>query len=254
MEDIVVQFIEYTGECEGISDSIIITRVVDGKGGVNYELRPYNGQFIRNSDPSGSLEVQAIRIDGVNEIKLRAGLPAGMSAPQIHVQSGSTYLTLNDASLSGFVKGLQPGTTGSGELNYNAIFNRDSIDGQLNLYLIPSGSDTPSASILTVLTLTDLQDGLDAGVVLYDVDTFTINPRLETNFTPTFSSATASFFRRGRFDEPISCSIEVYPSMSINKDFTPEYWINYITHSCNPDISVVAYDAIGNIITSSLDA
>ena len=254
LEDIVVQFIEYTGECEGISDSIIITRVVDGKGGVNYELRPYNGQFIRNSDPSGSLEVQAIRIDGVNEIKLRAGLPAGMSAPQIHVQSGSTYLTLNDASLSGFVKGLQPGTTGSGELNYNAIFNRDSIDGQLNLYLIPSGSDTPSASILTVLTLTDLQDGLDAGVVLYDVDTFTINPRLETNFTPTFSSATASFFRRGRFDEPISCSIEVYPSMSINKDFTPEYWINYITHSCNPDISVVAYDAIGNIITSSLDA
>ena len=254
MEDIVVQFIEYTGECEGVSDSIIVTRVVDGKGGVNYELRPYNGQFIRNSDPSGSLEVQAIRIDGVNEIKLRSGLPAGRSAPQIHIQSGSTYLTLNDASQSGFVKGLQPGTTGSGELNYNAIFNRDSIDGQLTLYLIPSGSPVPSASILTVLTLTDLQDGLDAGVVLYDADAFTINPRLQTTFTPSFSSATASFFRRGRFDNPISCSIEVYPSMSINKDFTPEYWVQYVTHSCDTDISVVAYDEIGNIIPSRENA
>jgi hypothetical protein len=254
LEDIVVQFIEYTGECEGVSDSIIVTRVVDGKGGVNYELRPYNGQFIRNSDPSGSLEVQAIRIDGVNEIKLRSGLPAGRSAPQIHIQSGSTYLTLNDASASGFIKGLQPGTTGSGELNYNAIFNRDSIEGQLTLYLIPSGSPVPSASVLTVLTLTDLQDGLDAGVVLYDADTFTINPRLQTTFTPTFSSATASFYRRGKFVEPISCSIEVYPSMSINKDFVPEYWVQYVTHSSNPDISVVAYDEIGNIIPSRENA
>ncbi len=254
LEEIVVQYIEYTAECEGIEDSIIITRVIDGKGGVNYELRPYNGQFIRNSDPSGSLEVQAIRIDGVNEIKLRSGLPAGRSAPQIHVQSGSTYLTLNDASQSGFIKGLQPGTTGSGELNYNAIFNRDSIEGQLTLYLIPSGSPTPSASVLTVLTLTDLQDGLDAGVVLYDADNFTINPRLETQFRPTFSSATASFYRRGAFDNPISCSIEVYPSMSINRDFVPEYWVQYVTHSCNPDISVVAYDEIGNIIPSRANA
>jgi hypothetical protein len=254
LEEIVVQYIEYTAECEGVEDSIIITRVIDGKGGVNYELRPYNGQFIRNSDPSGSLEVQAIRIDGVNEIKLRAGLPAGRSAPQIHVQSGSKYLTLNDASASGFIKGLQPGTTGSGQLNYNAIFNRDSIEGQLTLYLIPSGSPVPSASVLTVLTLTDLQDGLDAGVVLYDVDTFTINPRLETKFRPTFTSATASFFRRGRFDEPISCSIEVYPSMSINEDFVPEYWVQYVTHSSNPDISVVAYDEIGNIIPSRANA
>jgi hypothetical protein len=250
LEEIVVQYIEYTVECEGVEDSIIITRVIDGKGGVNYELRPYNGQFIRNSDPSGSLEVQAIRIDGVNEIKLRGGLPAGRSAPQIHVQSGSKYLTLNAASASGFIKGLQPGTTGSGELNYNAIFNRDSIEGQLTLYLIPSGSPVPSASVLTVLTLTDLQDGLDAGVVLYDADTFTINPRLETKFKPIFSSATASFFRRGTFEAPISCSIEVYPSMSVNVDFIPEYWVNYITHSCNPDISVVAYDEIGNIIPS----
>ena len=250
LEEIVVQYIEYTAECEGVEDSIIITRVIDGKGGVNYELRPYNGQFIRNSDPSGSLEVQAIRIDGVNEIKLRSGLPAGRSAPQIHIQSGSTYLTLNDASQSGFIKGLQPGTTGSGELNYNAIFNRDSIDGQLTLYLIPSGSPTPSASVLTVLTLTDLQDGLDAGVVLYDADTFTINPRTQTKFTPIFASATASFYRRGKFDSPISCSIEVYPSMSINRDFTPEYWVQYVTHSCDSDISVIAYDEVGNIIPS----
>jgi hypothetical protein len=250
LEEIVVQYIEYTGECEGVTDSIVITRVLDGKGGVNYELRPYNGIYIRNSEPSSSLEVQAIRIDGVNEINLRSNLPAGQSATQIHVQSGSTYITLEEADTSGFINGLQPGTTGSGELNYNAIFNRDSIDGQLTLYIIPSGSENPSASILTTLTLTDLQDGLDAGVVLYDADTFTINPRTQTQFTPTFSSATASFYRRGTFENPISCSFEVFPSMSINDDWIPEYFMYFVTHSCDPDISVVAYDEFGNIIPS----
>ena len=250
LEEIVVQFIEYTGECEGVTDSIVVTRVIDGKGGVNYELRPYNGIFIRNADPSSSLEVQAIRIDGVNEINLRSNLPAGQSAPQIHIQSGSTYITLEDASTYGYINGLQPGTTGSGELNYNAIFNRDSIDGQLKLFLIPSGSENPSASILTTITLTDLQDGLDAGVVLFDTETFTINPRIQTEFTPTFTSATASFYRRGTFEAPISCSFEIYPSMSINQDWTPEYFMYFVTHSCNPDIGVVVYDEVGNIIPS----
>jgi hypothetical protein len=250
LEDIVVQFIEYTGECEGVSDSIIITRVIDGKGGVNYEIRPYDGTVIRNSDPSSSLEVQAIRIDGVNEIDLRSGLPAGRSNIKLHVQSGSKYITLSEASSSGWVKALKPGITGSGEIDYNAVFNRDSIEGQVTLYMLPVSQSNQSGSILTTLTLTDLQDGLDAGVVLYDADTFTINPRLETKFTPIFSSATASFFRRGTFEAPISCSIEVYPSMSINKDFVPEYWVQYVTHSCNPDISVIAYDEVGNIIPS----
>jgi hypothetical protein len=250
LEEIVVQFIEYTGECEGVSDSIVITRVIDGKGGVNYELRPYDGIFIRNSDPSSSLEVQAIRIDGVNEINLRSNLPAGQSSPQIHIQSGSTYITLEDADTKGFIKALEPGLTGSGELNYNAIFNRESIDGQLKLFLIPSGSTNPSASILTTITLTDLQDGLDAGVVLFDAETFTINPRLQTEFTPAFSSATASFYRRGTFEAPISCSFEIYPSMSINEDWIPEYFMYFVTHSCNPDISVVVYDEVGNIIPS----
>jgi hypothetical protein len=248
--EIVVQFIEYTAECEGVEDSIIITRVQDGKGGVNYEIRPYNGTVIRNSDASSSLEVQAIRIDGVNEIKLRSGLEDNRSDYQLFVQSGSTYITLQEASDRDFVRGLSAGTTGSGELNYNAQFNRDSIDGQRTVYLIPSSSTNLSSSIITALTLTDLQDGLDAGVVLFDAEAFTINPRTQTLFTPIFSSATASFYKRGTFENPISCSFEVYPSMSINADFVPEYWMYFITHSCDPNIGVVAYDEFGNIIPS----
>ncbi len=254
LEEIVVQFIEYTAECEGVEDTIIITRVIDGKGGVNYEIRPYNGTVIRNSDSASSLEVQAIRIDGVNEINLRNGLPAGRSNIKLHVQSGSKYITLSEASSSGWVRGLKPGVTGSGIIDYNAIFNRDSIDGQRTLYMIPVSQSNPSASILTALTLTDLQDGLDAGIVLYDADTFTINPRTQTKFTPIFASATASFFRRGTFDSPLSCSFEVYPSMSINEDFVPEYWVQYVTHSCDPTITVVAYDEFGNIIPSRANA
>jgi hypothetical protein len=254
LEEILVQYIEYTAKCEGVEDSIIITRVIDGKGGVNYEIRPYNGTVIRNSDSSSALEVQAIRIDGVNEINLRNGLPAGRSNIKLHVQSGSRYITLSEASGSGWVKGLKPGITGSGIIDYNAIFNRDSIDGQRTVYMIPVSQSNPSASILTAITLTDLQDGLDAGIVLYDADTFNINPRTENKFRPIFSSATASFFRRGQFDSPLSCSFEVYPSMSINNDFVPEYWIQYVTHSCDPTISVVAYDEAGNIIPSRANA
>ncbi len=249
-EDIPVQFIEFTGECEGVTDTIVITRVVDGKGGVNFEIRPYRGTTIRNNDPSGSLEVQAIRIDGINEINLRAGLPAGRSLVQMHVLSGSKYLLLSEASASGFLKGVYPGVSGSKELNYNATFNRDSIDGQRTIYLIPSSSLNYSASILTTLTLTDLLDGLDAGVFVYDNDTFTINPRLSTTFTPPSASATASFYRRGTNLYPISASVFVFPSMSINKDFVPEYWMYYYTSSVNADISVVATDDNNFIIPS----
>jgi hypothetical protein len=252
-DDIVVQFIEYTAAVEGVSDTIIITRVSDGKGGVNYEIRPYNGTVIRNSDASSSLEIQAVRIDGINEVNLQSGLPLGKSDFQLFVQSGSTYINLEKAKDDGFLLGLSQGVTGSGDINYNAIFNRDSIDGQITVYLIPSSSNNYSASILTSLTLTDLQDGLDAGVVLYDADTFSVNPspKLQTDFSrfiPVSSSVTASFYRRGTFENPISCSIEVYPSMSINSDFVAEYWVNYVTHSCDPNISVVAYNEFGNII------
>ena len=249
-EDIPVQFIEFTGECEGVTDTIVITRVVDGKGGVNFEIRPYRGTTIRNNDPSGSLEVQAIRIDGINEINLRAGLPSGRSLVQMHVLSGSKYLLLSEASASGFLKGVYPGVSGSKELNYNATFNRDSIDGQRTIYLIPSSSINYSASILTTLTLTDLLDGLDAGVFVYDNDTFTINPRLSNTFTPPSASATASFYRRGTNLYPISASVFVFPSMSINKDFVPEYWMYYYTSSVNADISVVATDDNNFIIPS----
>ena len=254
LEELVVQFIEYTVECEGVEDSMVITRVIDGKGGVNYEIRPYNGTVIRNSHPSSSLEIQAIRIDGVNEVLLQSGLPKGRSNTMLYVQSGSTYLTLQEASASQFIRGIRPGITGSKQVNYNAIFNRDSINGQLTIYMIPTGSTSPSSSILTALTLTDIQDGLDTGLVLFDTNQFSINPRIETNFRPIYSSATASFYRRGAFEEPISCSFEVYPSMSINKDWVPEYWMHYTTFSCAQDITVAAYDENGNIIPSRVNA
>ena len=258
-QEIIVQYVEFTAAVEGVSDSIIITRVSDGKGGVNYEIRPYNGTVIRNSSASETLEIQAIRIDGINETNLQSGLPLGKSDYKLFVQSGSTYITLEEADSTGYVLGLSAGVTGSGELNYNAIFNRDSILKQRTIYLIPSSSQNYSSSILTSLTLTDLQDGLDSGIVLFDADSFTIDPspKLQTSssrFTPTFSSVTASFYKRGTVESPISCSLEVYPSMSINPDFVAEYWMNFVTHSCDPNISIVVYDEVGNILPSRADA
>ena len=47
-DDITVQYIRFTGEVEGVSDDVVITRTQDGKGGVNFEIRPYRGTIIKN--------------------------------------------------------------------------------------------------------------------------------------------------------------------------------------------------------------
>ena len=253
-EDTIVQYIEYVAECEGVSDTIVITRVSDGKGGVNFEIRPYRGTVIRNSDEFATLEVQAVRIDGINEINLVSGLPLNQSDTKLFVQSGSNYLTITEASSSGFLLGVVTGTTGSAQLDYNPVFNRDSIVGQLILYLIPSSSANRAESIVSTLTLTDILDGLDAGFIEYDIDVFTINPRTETIFTPVSASVTASYYRRGTSENPISASVIVFPSMSINEDFVPEFWLNYRTGSINSDIIVSGFNEIGTLITPILPA
>ena len=258
-DDIVVQYIEITGEVEGFTDTIVITRVQDGFGGVNHIIRPYRGTEIRNSS-TASLEVQAIRIDGVNDIELSSTSKPERGWPniQLHVLSASfnqltnldeeKFVNLMYATQSGYIKGLTPGTLGSGQINYNAIFDRRAINKSLNLYLLNNGTANAfpayiaSASILATLTLQDLQDGLDAGFMAYNTDTFTINPRTQTIFTPVSASVTGSFYRRGTNAEPFTASFEVFPSMSLNIDFEPEYWMYYVTGKFHPNISVVAID------------
>jgi len=105
--------------------------------------------------------------------------------------------------------------------------------------------------------LEDLQDGLDSGVVTYNADSFTINPRTETIFKPAFGFATASFAKRGTAAseiESVTASFQIYPSMSINKDWVPEYWMYYHTQSLNPTITVVAKDDNKNTIPSQIIA
>ena len=251
-DDITVQYIEYTGEVEGVTDSFVITRVQDGKGGVNFEIRPFRGTIIKNKDDK-ELEVQAIRIDGINEITLKDNLPqTGFSDAKLRVLSSSidevtleesgSYILLSEASSSKFIRGLNAGLTGSGEIDYNARFNRDSIDNELTVFLMDGET---SQSILTSLILTDLQDGLDSGFVTFDADVFTINPRTQTQFTPSFSSVTGSFYKRGTKANPVSASIEIFPSMSINPDFVPEYWMYFVSHSKDETIEVTAYDENG---------
>ena len=72
-----------------------------------------------------------------------------------------------------------------------------------------------------------------------------------------FGFATASFAKRGTAAsdiEAVTASFQVYPSMSINKDWVPEYWMNYTTFSCAENITVAAYDENGNIIPSRTNA
>ena len=259
--DKTVQLVKITGECEGYEDTVIFTRVLDGFGGVNHLIRPFRGTQIRNSS-TASLEIQAIRIDGVNDIQLSSGSrpERGWNLIQLHVLSGSApyekFINLQKAKDSGYVQGLTTGELGSKQINYNAVFNRDSIDKRRTVYLMASASaasnwaSITSASVLASQILEDLQDGLDTPVVTYNADTFTINFRNDTNFRPLSGSATASFYLRGTNQNPISASIEVYPSMSINRDFVPEYWMYYVSTSVDPNISIVAVDEKKNTIQS----
>jgi hypothetical protein len=252
-----VQYLEITGEVEGFTDTIIITKVLDGFGGVNYIIRPYRGTQIRNSS-TASLEIQAVRIDGINEIILNdtIGKPKGWPTYQLHVLSASLdplneperFINLQKAVNQNYIKGLSVGELGSKQINYNAIFNRDSINKVRVVYILSSGSITQqpafiaSASVLTSINLEDLQDGLDSGFMVYNTDTFTINPRTQTIFTPVSASVTGSFYKRGTNVEPFTASFEVFPSMSLNIDFEPEYWMYYVTGKFHPNISVVAID------------
>ncbi len=265
--DKTVQLIKITGEVEGFTDTVIFSRVLDGFGGVNYLIRPYRGTQIRNSS-TASLELQAVRIDGVNDIELSSTTKPEKGWPdkQLHIISRSAdgaekFVNLAYASASGYIYGLSTGSLGSGEINYNASFNRDSIDFRRTIYLISSQSAASgpafqtSGSVVASIILEDLQDGLDSGVITYNADSFTINPRTEKTFRPSFAFATASFAKRGTAAseiESVTASFQVYPSMSINKDWVPEYWMYYHTQSLHPTITVSATDENKNIIPSQV--
>jgi hypothetical protein len=265
--DKTVQLVKITGEVEGFTDTVIFTRVLDGFGGVNYLIRPYRGTQIRNSS-TASLEIQAIRIDGINDIELSSTTKPEKGWPdkQLHIISRSAdgaekFVNLAYASSSKYIYGLTTGSLGAGEINYNATFNRDSIDFRRTVYIISSGSAASgpayetSGSVVASIILEDLQDGLDSGVVTYNADSFTINPRTETIFKPAFGFATASFAKRGTAaseTEFVTSSFQIYPSMSINKDWVPEYWLYYHTQSLDPTLTVIARDENKNIIPSQV--
>jgi hypothetical protein len=265
--DKLVQLVKITGETEGYTDTVIFTRVLDGFGGVSHIIRPYRGTQIRNSSTS-SLEIQAIRVDGINDIKISSTTKPEKGWPdiQLHVISASLrpgiepekFINLALASSSKFIKGLTTGSIGSREINYNATFNRDSIDTRRTIYLMSSASAASgyaynvSSSVLTTIQLEDLQDGLDTGVIAYNSDVFNINYRNTETFKPVFAYGTASFTIRGSNSDLVTASFQVYPSMSINKDYVPEYWMYYTTQSCYTEsIAISAVDENKNLIYST---
>jgi hypothetical protein len=120
-----IQLIKIKGNCEGFEDTVIISKVLDGFGGVNHIIRPYRGVDIRNSSTQ-SLEVQAVRIDGINEIILNSSAVKNWGNIQLHVLSASLdplneperFVNLMYVTQSNFIKGLITGSLGSKQINY----------------------------------------------------------------------------------------------------------------------------------------
>ena len=256
-DDIIVQFIKFTGEVEGASDTVVITRVQDGKGGVSFEIVPFRGTQIKNKE-SKTLEVQAIRVDGINRIQLRDGLTRNFSEAKLHLLSSSldgtqTYVSLSQAITNpDFIEGVSAGLTGSGELDYNAIFTRDAIDNELTLYLMDGPT---SESILTSIILTDLKDGLNPGLVSSTTEQFNIKykQRELSPFNPGQSIVTASFQRRGTTLNPLSASLTIYPSSSIEaKTELPQFYMFYETGAFDDTITLSVTDYLGNLINNGI--
>jgi len=256
-DDITVQFIRYTGAVEGVSDTFVITRVEDGKGGVSFEIVPFRGLQIKNKE-SKTLEIQAVRVDGINRINLQSGLERGFSDAKLHVLSSSldgtqTYVSLSQAITNpNFLEGVSAGETGSGEIDYNAIFTRDAIDNELTIYLMDGPT---SESILTSEILTDLKDGLNNGIVSSTTEQFNIKykPREVSQFDPLQSIVTASFQRRGTTLNPLSASLVIKPSSSIQPlTELPQYYMFYETGAFDDTITVAVTDFGGNLINSGI--
>jgi hypothetical protein len=259
-DDITVQFIRYTGAVEGVSDDFVISRVEDGKGGVSFEIVPFRGLQIKNKE-SKTLEIQAVRVDGINRINLRSGLERDFSDAKLHVLSSSldgltevnTYVSLSQAITNpNFLEGVSAGETGSGEIDYNAIFTRDAIDNELTVYIMDGPT---SESILTSEILTDLKDGLNPGLVSSTTEQFNIKykPRELSQFDPLQSVVTASFQQRGTTLNPLTASLLVKPSSSIQPlTELPQYFMFYETGAFDDTIGIVVTDFNGNVIDNGV--
>ena len=254
-DDISVQFIRYTGAIEGVSDTFVISRVEDGKGGVSFEIVPFRGVQIKNKE-SKTLEIQAVRVDGINRIDLISGLDRGFSDAKLHLLSSSldgtqTYVSLSQAIENpDFIEGISVGTTGSGEIDYNATFTRDAIDNELTVYLMDGPT---SESILTSQILTDLKDGLNPGLITSTADQFNIKykPREAFSFDPSQIIVTSSFQQRGSTLNPLTASLVVKPSASIQPlTELPELFVFYDTGAFDDTITVAVTNVVGDSIDS----
>ena len=106
-----------------------------------------------------------------------------------------------------------------------------------------------SESILASIILTDLQDGLDGGYISFDAEQFGIKPRTEREFTPNIGRVSGSFYLRGTNENPISGTLDIYPSMSVDPEtIEPYYYMFYVTDSFDRRISIEVTDFDNNII------
>jgi hypothetical protein len=236
-----VQYITYTASCEDVQTKETISRVsagATGESGVNYIIKSFNGNLIRNYEPDKKIELQAYRIDG-SQLNFISG-----GDFKLAVVSESLYLPISAASSSGFLPDAEVGVSGSEDIDYNARFGRESISGSLDVYLI-SGS-----TIFDSITIADVLDGSSVGVVEASTYVFVKNPN--DTFTPLSSSITATFFDRRDAFEPITASLIVYPSHSFlppndDNDINHMY---YETGSIDSRITLLVRDSDGSFFNS----
>ena len=258
-DDIQVQYIKYTAEAEGESDTVIITKVEDGKGGLDYEIIPFNGTVIKNKGDK-VLEIQAVKSEGTDRENISSNLDDRFSEAKLHIISSSieggsevtTYVSLSQAINDGFITGVGVGKTGSGEIDYNATFNRDAITDDLTLYLM---NGPTSESILSSIILVDLRDGLSNGVISSTTNQFNISydDGELSEYSATSSIITASFQPRDPDDEPLTFDLTIIPSSSVEpKSKLPHYFMYYETGSSDDTIELVVTDSTGSIINNGI--
>jgi len=195
---------------DGITDLLNIQKIEGGADAdPQYFITPLNGTQLKNS--TGTLELKIQSSDPVNGLQ-------DITTGDIKIYSGSNLITTY-ANVSG--------------TDYNPIISADAIFGTMDLIL--SGSD----GILDSITLLDVTDGLGGGSFLASnlklTRTTSTNQFPITNeYTPSFLSATASFFDVQ--------STEYQQAFSISASFESETdFMSYETSSTitSPNIEIV---------------
>jgi hypothetical protein len=212
-----VQDVIYTGICDGLVDTALISAVKWGKDANNYTIRSFNGYAIRNYDPKKQIELQAYATVGGEFTQINDELtPHNQYKLHILDEDTNRFIPMSEVVADDILEDVFVGQSGSGEINYNARFGRDAIEGQLTVYMGAYRNKGTRFVLVDTVDISDVLDGL--GAVFIDPSDTGFVRKIDDTYEPTSITGKVIAYPRGETKHPISRSFTIYPYHDIEDD------------------------------------